>query len=247
MGTSETQFKPHIQDSFGKDNRRGKSLTFKSKTLATSKQDKNPTSESVDHQEPAQFFARAGKSLNSENENSFGFGSTSEHFGSGFGSFQSSLRKGKSLTDGSKDKKKQSSLITRKRIERAGVLETSDTQKKDDSKKVHKKEFKKIPNFSLNDKKAKVPDTFFEFVPKNAKSPFSSKFYEELVSKKEERQQKKGAHSKIPNFENSNSVFKTPEIEYEEEMDKHSKKQTKGETKFETESKESGLPVIRGK
>merc|ERR1712098_806853 len=111
--TSETQFKPQIQDSFGKDNCRGKSLTFKSKTVEISEQDKNPTSESADHQESAQFFARAGKSLNSENENSFGFGSSSDRFGSGFGSFQSSLRKGKSLTDGSKDKKEQSSLITR--------------------------------------------------------------------------------------------------------------------------------------
>merc|ERR1712098_19942 len=239
---SETQFKPQIQDSFGGDNRRGKSLTFKSKTVEISEQDKNPTSESADHQEPAQFFSLAGKSLNSENENSFGFGSSSDRFGSGFGSFQSSLRKGKSLTNGSKDKKEQSSLITRKRIERAGVLETSDTQKK-----VHKKEFKKIPNFSLNDKKAKVPDTFFEFVPKNAKSPFSSKFYEELVSKNEERQQKKGTHTKISSFEKSNSGFKTAESEYEEEMDKHSKTQTKGETKIETESRESGLPVIRGK
>merc|ERR1712098_493984 len=244
---SETQFKPQIQDSFGGDNRKGKSLTFKSKTVEISKQDKNPTSESVDHQESAQFFARAGKSLNSENENSFDFGSSSERFGSGFGSFQSSLRKGKSLTDGPKDKKKQSSLITRKRIERAGVLEASDTQKKDDSKKIHKKEFKKNPNFTLNEKKAKVPDTFFEFVPKNAKSPFSSKFYEELVSKNKERQQKKGAHTKISSYEKSNSGFKTAESEYEEEMDKHSKKQTKGETKIETESKESGLPVIRGK
>merc|ERR1712168_347180 len=240
---SETQFKPQIQNSFGKDNRRGKSLTFKSKTVEISKQDKNPTSETVERQESAQFFARAGKSLNSENENSFGFGSSSDRFGPDFGSFQSSLRKGKSPTDGSKDKKKQSSLITRKRIERAGVLETSDTQKQDESKKVHKKEFKINHNFTLKDNKAKVPDTFFEFVPKNTKSPFPSNFYEELVSKNEERQQKKGAHTK------SESGLKAGESEYEEEiqMDKHSKKQTKGDTKIETEAEESRLPVIRGK
>merc|ERR1712168_1775755 len=240
---SETQFKPQIQNSFGKDDRRGKSLTFKSKTVEISKQYKNPTSETVERQESAQFFARAGKSLNSENENSFGFGSSSYRFGPDFGSFQSSLRKGKSPTDGSKDKKKQSSLITRKRIERAGVLDTSDTQKQDESKKVHKKEFKINHNFTLKDNKAKVPDTFFEFVPKNTKSPFPSNFYEELVSKNEERQQKKGAHTK------SESGLKAGESEYEEEyqMDNHSKKQPKGETKIENEAEESRLPVIRGK
>merc|ERR1712168_1110197 len=106
-----------------------------------------------------------------------------------------------------------------------------------------KKEFKINHNFTLKDSKAKVPDTFFEFVPKNTKSPFPSNFYGELVSKNEERQQKKGAHTK------SDSGFKAGESEYEEEyqMDKHSKKQTKGETKIENEAEESRLPVIRGK
>merc|ERR1712243_304154 len=98
-----------------------------------------------------------------------------------------------------------------------------------------KKEFKINHNFTLKDNKAKVPDTFFEFVPKNTKSPFPSNFYEELVSKNEERQQKKGAHTK------SDSGLKESECEEEYQMDKHSKKQAKGETKIETEAEESRL------
>merc|ERR1712168_1022860 len=134
LRNSESQLDPELQQSFGEGDRKGKALTFKSKTIEISKQEENPFVRPVDtFHDAGQFsgFGRQGKSLNSDSEIRFGFGSSSDVFDSSFGSFQSSHRKGKSLDENVKSKKKKSNLISRRRIERAGVLESTLKEKKD--------------------------------------------------------------------------------------------------------------------
>merc|ERR1712121_379138 len=104
-----------------------------------------------------------------------------------------------------KNKKKKSNLITRRRIERAGVLESTSAKKNKsvvlDTSVVEKKEqLKKKPTISQKREYPKVQNTFFQFVPKNIKSPFPSNFYEELQLKSEEKKQvteKKDREEKI--------------------------------------------------
>merc|ERR1712212_14997 len=194
LRNSESQLEPKLQQSFGEGDQKGKALTFKSKTIEISKQEENPFVRPVDTFHDAGHFSgfgRQGKSLNSDSESRFGFGSSSDGFGSDFGSFQSSLRKGKSLDENVKSKKKKSNLISRRRIERAGVLESTLTEKKDavvlKTTTVEKKDqLKKKPTFQQKIQEPKVQNTFFQYVPKNIKSPFSSNFYEELALKSEE-------------------------------------------------------------
>merc|ERR1712121_46546 len=130
-----------------------------------------------------------------------------------------------------KNKKKKSNLITRRRIERAGVLESTSSKKNEsvvlDTSVVEKKEqLKKKPIFSQKREYPKVQNTFFQYVPKNIKSPFPSNFYEELQLKSEGKKQvteKKDREEKI--------------------LDKP----TSTEEIHQLESGENRLPAIRGK
>merc|ERR1712121_435310 len=93
-----------------------------------------------------------------------------------------------------KNKEKKSNLITRRRIERAGVFEPTSAKKNEsvvlDTSVVEKKEqLKKKPIFSQKKEYPKVQNTFFQYVPKNIKSPFPSNFYEELQLKSDEKKQ----------------------------------------------------------
>merc|ERR1719209_1627573 len=88
LRNSESQLEPKLQQSFGESDRRGKALTFKSKTIEISKEEKDPFVRPVDTFHDAGHlsgFGRQGKSLNSDSEGRFGFGSSSDGFGSDFG------------------------------------------------------------------------------------------------------------------------------------------------------------------
>jgi len=260
LRNSESQLEPKLQQSFGEGDRKGKALTFKSKTIEISKQEENPFVRPVDtFHDAGQFsgFGRQGKSLNSDSESRFGFGSSSDGFGSDFGNFQSSLRKGKSLDENVKSKKKKSNLISRRRIERAGVLESTLKEKKDvvvlSATTVEKKDqLKKKPTFSQKIKEPKVQNTFFQYVPKNIKSPFSSNFYEELALKNEEKKhetEKKDTEEKISDI--PTRIRGSHELESEPQKELlagiYDEKQIKKENENEIESEESRLPAIRGK
>ena len=105
-------------ESFGEVDRKGKSLTFKSKTIDIPKSEPNPIVhpiKSLSH-DTGHFtgFARQEKSLNSEAAKTSGFESTSTNIDSdlrNFGHFQSSVRKAKSQNNGLKGKQKMSNLI----------------------------------------------------------------------------------------------------------------------------------------
>merc|ERR1712168_1676656 len=241
LRNSESQLDPELQQSFGEGDRKGKALTFKSKTIEISKQEENPFVRPVDtFHDAGQFscFGRQGKSLNSDSESRFGFGSSSDGFGSDFGNFQSSLRKGKSLDENVKSKKKKSNLISRRRIERAGVLESTLKKKK--------------ATFSQKIKEPKVQNTFFQYVPKNIKSPFSSNFYEELALKSEEKKhetEKKDTEEKISDI--PTRIRESHQLESEPQKELltgiYDEKQIKKENENEIVSEESRLPAIRGK
>merc|ERR1712212_1192243 len=262
LRNSESQLEPKLQQSFGEGDRKGKALTFKSKTIEISKQEENPFVRPVDtFHDAGQFsgFGRQGKSLNSDGESRFGFGSSSDGFGSDFGSFQSSLRKGKSLDENVKSKKKKSNLITRRRIERAGVLESTLTEKKDavvlKTTTVEKKDqLKKKPTFQQKIQEPKVQNTFFQYVPKNIKSPFSSNFYEELALKSEEKKhetkrEEKDKEAKISDIPTSTRESHQLESKPQKELltGIYDEKPNKQENVNEIESEESRLPAIRGK
>merc|ERR1719308_160330 len=109
LRNSESQLEPKLQQSFGESDRKGKKLTFKSKTIDISKQENNPSVRPVDTFHNAGHssgFGRQGKSLNSDSVGRFGFESNADSFGSGFGSSQSSLRKRKT-NENVKNKKKK--------------------------------------------------------------------------------------------------------------------------------------------
>merc|ERR1712002_701744 len=260
LRNSESQLEPKLQQSFGEGDRKGKALTFKSKTIEISKQEEKPFVRPVDTFHDAGHFSgfgRQGKSLNSDGESRFGFGSSSDDFGSDFGSFQSSLRKGKSLDENVKSKKKKSNLITRRRIERAGVLDSTLTEKKDavvlKTTTVEKKDqLNKKPTFQQKIKEPKVQNTFFQYVPKNIKSPFSSNFYEELVLKSEEEKhekEKKETEAKISDIPISTRGSQQLESKPQTELltGIYDEKPIKQENENEIESEESRLPAIRGK
>jgi len=258
LRNSESQLEHKLQPSFGESDRKGKALTFKSKTIDISKQEKNPSIRPVDTFHNAGHFAgfgRQGKSLNSDSDRRFGFESNSDSFGSSFGSSQSSLRKRKT-DENVKNKKKKSNLITRRRIERAGVLESTSSKKNEsvvlDTSVVEKKEqLKKKPIFSQKKEYPKVQNTFFQYVPKNIKSPFPSNFYEELQLKSEEKKQvteKKDREEKILDKPASTEEIHQLETEQQEEFltGIYEEKQPIKEEN-EIESGENRLPAIRGK
>merc|ERR1712121_476169 len=124
-----------------------------------------------------------------------------------------------------KNKKKKSNLITRRRIERAGVLESTSSKKNEsvvlDTSVVEKKEqLKKKPIFSQKKEYPKVQNTFFQYVPKNIKSPFPSTFYEELKLKSEEKKQvteKKDTEEKTLDKPTSTEEIHQLETEQQEE------------------------------
>merc|ERR1711875_56953 len=250
LRNSESQLEPKLQQSFGESDRKAKKLTFKSKTIDISKQENNPSVRPVDTFHNAGHFAgfgRQGKSLNSDSVSRFGFESNADSFGSGFGSSQSSLRKRKT-DENVKNKKKKSNLITRRRIERAGILESTSAKKNDavvlDTSVVEKKEpIKKKPTFSQKKEYPKVQNTFFQYVPKNIKSPF----YEELQLKSEEKKQvteKKDTEEKI--LDKPTSTEEIHQLESEPQEGFLTGIYEEKQIKNEIESEESRLPTIRG-
>merc|ERR1712121_148813 len=125
-----------------------------------------------------------------------------------------------------KNKKKKINLITRRRIERAGVLESTSSKKNesvvlDTSVVENKEQLKKKPTISQKKEYPKVQNTFFQFVPKNIKSPFPSTFYEELQLKSEEKKQvteKKDTEKKILDKPTSTEVIPQLDTEQQEEF-----------------------------
>merc|ERR1711875_59522 len=214
------------------------------KSLDLSKQPGNP-------HKTSSHFGRQGKSLNSDSVSRFGFESNADSFGSGFGSSQYSLRKRKT-DENVKNKKKKSNLITRRRIERAGILESTSAKKNDavvlDTSVVEKKEpIKKKPTFSQKKEYPKVQNTFFQYVPKNIKSPFPSNFYEELELKsvgKKQVTEKKDTEEKI--LDKPTSTEEVHQLESEPEEGFLTGIYEEKPIKNEIESEESRLPTIRG-
>merc|ERR1711862_1075806 len=171
--------------------------------------------------------------------------------GSGFGSSQSSLRKRKT-DENVKNEKKKSNLITRRRIERAGILESTSAKKNNavvlDTSVVEKKEpIKKKPTFSQKKEYPKVQNTFFQYVPKNIMSPFPSNFYEELELKsvgKKQVTEKKDTEEKI--LDKPTSTEGIHQLESEPQEGFLTGIYEEKPIKNEIESEGSRLPTIRG-
>merc|ERR1719233_600032 len=117
-------------------------------------------------------------------------------------------------------------------------MKTTTVEKKD--------QLKKKPTFQQKIKEPKVQNTFFQYVPKNIKSPFSSNFYEELALKSEE---KKHTEAKISDIPTSPRGSQQLESEPKKELFTgiYDEKPIKQENENEIESEESRLPAIRGK
>ena len=210
LGNTATQ-----SDSFFSSiDRSGKSLGFESRAVDNSSPNPIPVAshfKTVHHKsenhDAGDFgsFKRQGKSLE---ETSFGFPSSSGHLSAdhgSFGSFLSSARNGKSLDLESsnlketKTKKKKSNLISRRRIERAGILETSASEKVNTSASEKGKPYasEKVKPYASEKVKNIKPQTFFEYAPKNVKSPFPSNFHEELKLRNEQNDKKHRANEQI--------------------------------------------------
>jgi len=247
------------QSTFGQEkqsDRQGKSLPLERKAVDVAQPETNPVirplrtfHDSFEHQSSSLFgsFGRKGKSLNSErnqaDENRFGsqfkagqFSSDQGSFGT-FGNFGSSLRKGKSLGQSlktSNTKQKKPSLITRKRIERAGTLEASASER-----------LSTLHTESTSTPKKK-PVTFFDFAPKNVKSPFSPKFYKELQLRssqsKKESKEKPGERNQIQLY---HEVEESP-LPLNPSSEEGQQNQVLEKDRTGLESEKSSLPVIRG-